>query len=147
MIHCEIFGNRSRSRITAASLSDTSLPSRPLSTSITWFATLWQRRPSLKFSSHSASKSDSPSGSVAASSFSKASTFSRSTRRRCDTDTDIPRPYSALSSNSELAHAGPWPRALCVYGLNEAVPPQIDEQPVAFAMFMRSPNSCVISFT
>ena len=59
---------------------------------------------------------------------------------------NIPRPYSALSSNNELAQAGPWPFASIVYGVDGEEPPQIDEQPVAFAMYILSPNSCVTSF-
>ena len=57
----------------------------------------------------------------------------------------MPRPCSALSSNSELDHAGPCPSAFTVYGDVAAGPPQMDEQPVAFAMYMRSPNSWVTS--
>ena len=53
-----------------------------------------------------------------------------------------PRPCSALSSNRELHHAGPWPLSLLtVYGEMEAVPPQIEEQPVALEMYIFSPNS------
>ena len=59
---------------------------------------------------------------------------------------NIPRPYSALSSNNELAQAGPWPFTSIVYGVDGEEPPQIDEQPVAFAMYILSPNSCVTSF-
>ena len=53
-----------------------------------------------------------------------------------------PRPCSALSSNRELHHAGPWPLSLLtVYGEMDAVPPQIEEQPVALEMYIFSPNS------
>jgi len=53
-----------------------------------------------------------------------------------------PRPCSALSSNRELHHAGPWPLSLLtVYGEMEAVPPQMEEQPVALEMYIFSPNS------
>ena len=63
---------------------------------------------------------------------------------------NIPKPYSALSSNNELAQAGPWPFTSIVLRNT----PQIDEQPVllpfeqpvAFAMYILSPNSCVTSF-
>ena len=58
----------------------------------------------------------------------------------------MPRPCSALSSNSEFDHAGPWPSLFTVYGDVAAGPPQMDEQPVAFVMYMRSPKSCVTSF-
>ena len=46
----------------------------------------------------------------------------------------------ALSSNSELAQAGPLPSWLMVYGLAGAEPPQMLLQPVALAMTMRVPN-------
>ena len=59
----------------------------------------------------------------------------------------MPRPNCALSSNRELAQAGPWPSALVVYGLEGAAPPQTEEQPEALAMMRRSPNSWVSSFT
>ena len=56
-----------------------------------------------------------------------------------------PRPCSALSSNNEFAHAGPFLEfLLIVYGAVAAGPPQIEEQPVAFEMYMCSPKSCVI---
>ena len=57
----------------------------------------------------------------------------------------MPRPCSALSSNREFDHAGPRPSAFTVYGDVAAGPPQMDEQPVAFATYMRSPNSWVTS--
>lgn len=60
-------------------------------------------------------------------------------------DKNIPYPYSALSSNNEFAHAGPCPFLSTVYGHHGADPPQIDEQPVAFATIIRSPNNCVIN--
>ncbi|MPN39418.1 hypothetical protein SDC9_186946 [bioreactor metagenome] len=53
----------------------------------------------------------------------------------------IPYPYSALSSNNELAQAGPLPCAFLVYGVDGADPPQIEEQPVAFAIIILSPNN------
>ena len=56
----------------------------------------------------------------------------------------IPYPCSALSSNSELAHAGPWPSLFVVYGDVAAGPPQIEEQPVALEMYILSPKSWVI---
>ena len=34
-----------------------------------------------------------------------------------------------------------------MYGVEGALPPQIDEQPVAFAMYIRSPKSWVTSLT
>ena len=34
--------------------------------------------------------------------------------RRWVTASSMPRPYSALSSKRELAHAGPWPSSLTV---------------------------------
>ena len=54
---------------------------------------------------------------------------------------NIPKPNSALSSNSELAQAGPCPLAFVVYGVAGADPPQIEEHPVAFAMYILSPNN------
>ena len=33
-----------------------------------------------------------------------------------------------------------------MYGIAGALPPQMEEQPVAFATIMRSPKSCVMSF-
>ena len=58
----------------------------------------------------------------------------------------MPRPYSALSSNREFAHAGPCPCAFVVYGIAGALAPQMEEQPVAFEISIRSPKSCVTSF-
>src|SRR5436189_4857645 len=58
----------------------------------------------------------------------------------------MPKPNSALSSNRELAQAGPRPSALHVHGVVGRLPPKIDEQPVALATTIRSPNSCVVSF-
>ena len=55
-------------------------------------------------------------------------------------------PNSALSSNSELFHAGPNPSALVVHGVVGRLPPKMDEQPVALATTMRSPSSWVTSF-
>ena len=52
----------------------------------------------------------------------------------------------ALSSNREFAHAGPFPLALHVYAMDGAEALQIEEQPVALAITMRSPKSCVTSF-
>ena len=57
----------------------------------------------------------------------------------------MPRPNSALSSNRELSQAGPWPLAFVVYGMAGALPPQMEVQPVALAIIMRSPKSCVMS--
>ena len=59
--------------------------------------------------------------------------------------TFIPMPNSALSSNSEFAHATPLPSSFVVYGVDGAEPPYIELQPVAFATIMRSPKSLVIS--
>ena len=57
----------------------------------------------------------------------------------------IPRPCSALSSNSELDHAGPFLESLfTVYGDVAAGLPQIEEHPVAFEIYICSPKSCVI---
>ena len=53
----------------------------------------------------------------------------------------IPRPNSALSSNNELAQAGPHPFSLVVYGVAGALNPQIEEHPVALATNILSPNS------
>ena len=61
------------------------------------------------------------------------------------TPKNIPKPYSALSSNKELAHAGPCPSWFTVYGVDGAEPPQIDEHPVALATIILSPNNWVIS--
>ena len=57
----------------------------------------------------------------------------------------MPRPYSALSSNREFAHAGPQPFWFFVYGMAGALAPQMEEQPVALEIIMRSPKSCVMS--
>ena len=58
----------------------------------------------------------------------------------------IPKPCSALSSNNELAHAGPFNVSLfTVYGDVAAGPPQIEEQPVALEIYICSPNNCVIN--
>ena len=58
----------------------------------------------------------------------------------------IPYPYSAASSNNELPQAGPLPDSwLIVYDIAGALAPQIDEQPVAFATYILSPNNCVTS--
>src|SRR3970040_1305778 len=57
-----------------------------------------------------------------------------------------PKPNSALSSKSEFAHAGPSPSRLHVHGVVGRLPPKMDEQPVALAMTIRSPNNCVGSF-
>ena len=62
------------------------------------------------------------------------------------TEVAIPKPNSALSSNREFAHAGPLPSLFTVYGVAGAEAPQIEEQPVAFAMNMRSPNNWVTNF-
>ena len=40
----------------------------------------------------------------------------------------------------------PVPSAFTVYGVDGEELPQIEEHPVAFAMYILSPNSCVISF-
>src|SRR5690554_1661807 len=57
------------------------------------------------------------------------------------TATAIPYPYSALSSNKEFAQAGPLPSLFTQYGVDGALAPQIDEQPVALASIILSPNS------
>ena len=41
---------------------------------------------------------------------------------------------------------GPVPFSFTVYGVDGEELPQIEEHPVAFAMYILSPNSCVISF-
>ena len=41
----------------------------------------------------------------------------------------MPKPNSALSSNKELAQAGPSPLLFVVYGKDGLEPPQIEEQP------------------
>ncbi|EJW91668.1 hypothetical protein EVA_20225 [gut metagenome] len=46
-----------------------------------------------------------------------------------------------MSSKRELDHAGPCPFAFTVYGVEGEELPQIEEQPVAFAMYILSPNS------
>ena len=53
----------------------------------------------------------------------------------------IPNPNSALSSNNELAQAGPCPSLFTVYGVAGTDPPQIDEHPVALAIIILSPNN------
>ena len=55
----------------------------------------------------------------------------------------IPYPNSALSSNKLLAHAGPLPWLSTLYGQLGALPPYIDEQPVALAIIILFPNSWV----
>ena len=45
-----------------------------------------------------------------------------------------------------MPQVGPKPSALVQYGIEGALPPQIELQPVALPMTMRSPNSWVISF-
>ena len=80
--------------------------------------------------------------------FAKAEVISFATRFRfVSFAICIPKPYSALSSNSELLQAGPRPSWLTVYGVAGAEPPQIEEQPVVFATIIRSPNNWVNSFT
>ena len=59
---------------------------------------------------------------------------------------NIPYPYSALSSNNELAQAGPLPSALVQKGTEGTAPLNIEEQPVALAMSILSPNNWVASF-
>jgi len=54
---------------------------------------------------------------------------------------NIPKPNSALSSNSELDHAGPCPLEFIVYGVDGEELPQIEEHPVALAMYILSPNN------
>ena len=61
------------------------------------------------------------------------------------TPKNIPKPYSALSSNNEFAQAGPCPLWLTVYGVAGADPPQIEEHPVALATIILSPNNWVTS--
>ncbi len=58
----------------------------------------------------------------------------------------IPNPNSAASSNKEFDHAGPLPFAFTVYGVDGEEFPQIEEQPVAFAIYILSPYNCVKSF-
>src|SRR5581483_4952129 len=60
--------------------------------------------------------------------------------------TRMPRPNSALSSNSEFAHAGPRPALLVDHGVVGRLPPKIDEHPVALAIMARSPKSWVSNF-
>ena len=48
-----------------------------------------------------------------------------------------------MSSKRELFHAGPWPHSLTVKGEVAAGLPQMEEQPVALEMNMRSPQTCV----
>mmetsp|Transcript_30686 Transcript_30686/g.88579 ORF Transcript_30686/g.88579 Transcript_30686/m.88579 type:complete len:236 (-) Transcript_30686:1093-1800(-) len=80
-------------------------------------------------------------------SFSVFSTSSAKKSRRCWKALRMPKPNSALSSNSELPQATPRPVALSfVYGTQPAVPPQMLLQPVAFATISRLPNICVMSF-
>ena len=57
----------------------------------------------------------------------------------------MPRPYSALSSKRLLPHAGPWPSALVVYGVDGTLSAHTQERPVALAIIMRSPKSWVTS--
>ena len=63
----------------------------------------------------------------------------------CFAASSIPYPYSALSSNNEFAHAGPLPFSSLQYGIVGADAPQMDEHPVALAMSILSPKSCVAS--
>ena len=56
---------------------------------------------------------------------------------------NIPSPYSALSSNNELAHAGPWPSWFFVYAVAAPEDAHIEEHPVAFAITILSPNNWV----
>src|SRR4029079_7410693 len=58
----------------------------------------------------------------------------------------IPNPNSALSSKSEFDHAGPRPNSFVVHGVVGRLPPKMDEQPVALATNIRSPNNCVSNF-
>ena len=55
----------------------------------------------------------------------------------------MPQPYSAASSKRLLPQAGPKPSLLVVYGVVGEEAPQMEEQPVALAMSMRSPKSWV----
>src|SRR6187397_1204335 len=58
----------------------------------------------------------------------------------------IPNPNSALSSNKELAHDGPRPCAFLLHGVVGRFPPKMEEQPVALATIILSPNNCVSNF-
>ena len=104
------------------------------------------------------SREPSPSCTLAAQSLkaawssSEATAFASSSlatksMRTLSTPMNMPRPNSAASSNKLLAHAGPWPAAFVVYGATGADAPQMEEQPVALAIIMRSPKSCVTSLT
>ena len=44
-----------------------------------------------------------------------------------------------------IGPVGPWPAAFFVYGMLGAEPPQMEEQPEALAIIMRSPKSWVTS--
>ena len=86
------------------------------------------------------------SSSVAASEATSSFNFSTACSLSVFCPRYIPKPCSALSSNSELAQAGPFLESLLtVYGDVAAGPPQIDEQPVALDIYICSPKSCVIS--
>src|SRR6476620_475039 len=58
----------------------------------------------------------------------------------------IPNPNSALSSNNELAQAGPTPCLFFVHGVVGRLPPKMEEQPVALATIILSPNNWVNNF-
>ena len=57
----------------------------------------------------------------------------------------IPSPYSALSSNNEFAHAGPWPFWFFEYAVAAPAAAHIDVHPVALAIIILSPNNWVTS--
>ena len=55
---------------------------------------------------------------------------------------DVAQTMLCVILEQELHHAGPWPLSLLtVYGEMDAVPPQMEEQPVALEMYIFSPNS------
>ena len=66
--------------------------------------------------------------------------------RICSTLRHIPRLYSALFSNRELDGAGPLPDFIFAYGKVGDEDPTTYVHPVASAIYILSPNSCVISF-
>ena len=60
---------------------------------------------------------------------------------------DLAVPASSLSFHlKELAHAGPFPAAFILQGVVGKFPPKMEEQPVALATIILSPNNWVSNF-
>ena len=100
--------------------------------------------PTVKVSSHSWTAA--LYSAVALSEAASSSTFFLRLSRRAFCASSIPKPNSAASSNRELSQTGPLPSRLTVYGVDGEELPQMEEHPVAFATYILSPKSCVISF-